>query len=209
MQVNVGDVFGRWTVVGGPERRPYNRSTQLFWLVRCSCGTERWAPNQLFPRSQSCGCKQRERARQGRSHGQSKTRLYRVWIGMKSRCQNPQRQEYSNYGGRGITVCSEWAEDFPRFRDWALDAGYAPGLDLDRVDNDGPYSPENCRWVTRSANLRNTRHNRVVLAWGEEQSLVAWSEDQRCVVGYKTLMTRLKLGWAPERALSQPVKDVS
>ena len=91
-------------------------------------------------------------------HGESKTRLYKIWIGMKSRCFNFNKLRYKDYGGRGVTLCPEWTNDYIAFRDWALSNGYQEGLGIDRRDNDGNYNPKNCRWLTIEENNRNTRN---------------------------------------------------
>ena len=90
-------------------------------------------------------------------HGQSRSRLYRIWSNMKNRCTCNTTPSYAYYGGRGIKVCKEWIDSFESFRDWALVNGYEDGLELDRRDADGGYMPENCRWATRTEQMRNTR----------------------------------------------------
>lgn len=91
----------------------------------------------------------------GPNHGQSRTPLYRVWKGMRERCGNPKSDNYRWYGGKGISVCPEWSEDFLAFKEWSEANGYEPGMQIDRKDSDGDYTPANCRWVTRVVNLRN------------------------------------------------------
>lgn len=140
-----------------------------------------------------------------RRHGKSKSQLYRVWKGMRERCSNPNHKGYRNYGGRGITVCSEWQDDFEAFERWALTAGYCPGLTIDRTDNSGGYTPGNCRFVTSQENCNNTRRNRILEAFGERKSLSDWSRDARCVVDYGTLKQRVRdYGWQIEESLTVP-----
>ncbi len=124
---------------------------------------------------------------------------------MQQRCSNQNRKEWPNYGGRGITVCKEWLEDYVAFRDWALASGYEDHLDIDRIDNNGPYSPSNCRWVTRAQNLRNRRSNHLLTAFDETKCVADWLDDERCAVGKQTLYTRLRGGWSAEDALTRPV----
>jgi hypothetical protein len=139
----------------------------------------------------------------GVRHGYYGTRVYKIWAGMKQRCLNQNFAFYSNYGGRGISVCPEWLEFLP-FWSWALESGYADGLEIDRIDNDGPYSPENCHWVTSRQNSNNRRSSLRLEAFGEVRTMVDWSRDPRCVVKLPTLKFRIRDGWVAELAVSTP-----
>ena len=112
-------------------------------------------------RDKSCGCMKKEFGKINKNalkHGEVKTRLYSIWGNMKNRCSNPNSQAYKYYGGRGITICPEWANDYTKFRDWSINNGYVESLEIDRRNNDGNYEPNNCRFVTRTENLRNRRN---------------------------------------------------
>lgn len=106
---------------------------------------------------------------------QRNPRLYSLWNTMRHRCEDPKRESYQRYGGRGIKVCQEW-HDANTFMDWAELHGYKPGLQLDRIDNDGDYSPENCRWVTAKENSRNKRTNRLLTINGKTKTVSEWCE---------------------------------
>ena len=106
---------------------------------------------------------------------QRNPRLYSLWNTMIHRCEDPKRESYPRYGGRGIKVCEEW-HSANVFMDWAEAHGYAPGLQLDRIDNDGDYTPENCRWVTVKENCRNSRRNRFLTVNGERKTVAEWCE---------------------------------
>lgn len=135
------------------------------WLCRCDCGNTTTISTHRIKtgETKSCGCWHSEAARMRRfKHGESqKTRLNSIWNSMKARCNIPSVKSYPRYGARGIKICREW-ESFVTFRDWALANGYADNLTIDRIDNDGSYSPENCRWVTLRENVNNQTKTRFV-----------------------------------------------
>lgn len=122
---------------------------------------------------------------------------------MLRRCYNQQADSYERYGARGVRVCKRWRESFTAFFEWALSHGWRVGLQMERVQNNGPYSPDNCRFATRVENARNRRDNHLVSAFGEIKCLAEWADDPRCLVSYNALKIRLnRRKWDPERALS-------
>lgn len=127
-----------------------------------------------------------------------------VYSSMRDRCYNPKSTPYRNYGGRGITVCQEWLDDKLKFYEWALANGWEKGLEIDRIDNDGPYSPENCRVLTHKENCRNRATNRVYIAFGVEATLMELVETFCPEMYYQTIRDRIKRGWEVEKALSSP-----
>lgn len=125
---------------------------------------------------------------------------------MRQRCYNPNNPRYYRYGGRGITICEEW-KNLNNFIEWALSNGWVEGLQIDRINNDGNYTPDNCRFVTNKQNSRN-RNNHILARLGEEiKPVFMWADDARCAVPYRTLYDRLiYLGWDFEKALTTPKK---
>lgn len=153
--------------------------------------------------SKSCGCHRDGRAR--RTHGQSKTKLYRVWNGMLNRCINETVESYKHYGKRGISVCAEWRE-FQPFYSWALSNGYKAGLMIDRIDNDGNYEPANCRFVDLQTQCNNRRTTRYLTAFGETKRMCDWLDDPRITLSRNVIKLRLSRGWPDELALTQPLR---
>lgn len=148
-----GEKFGRWTVI---KRAQNGKNGRTMWLCECECGTFRSVQASSLKAkknmSKSCGCYERDNP-SGLSHGGSKTRIYRIWIQIKTRCGNPNWHSYHRYGGRGIKICDKWNNSFESFQKWALKFGYKEHLTIDRINNDASYCPENCQWITAAENI--------------------------------------------------------
>ena len=199
----VGKKYGRLTVL---ERAGSNKKKNAVWLCRCDCGnlTKVTGTKLRNGHTQSCGCLNREMlGERNTRHGGRREPLYVIWKNMRGRCSNKNTPVYKNYGGRGITVCEEWC-DYSKFREWAIDSGYESGLELDRRDNDGGYSPTNCRWVSRKANNNNKRTNIVISYGNESRTATEWAE----VLGMKveTILWRYHNWGDVERVLFAPVR---
>lgn len=181
---------------------------RMKWTVRCDCGQTRVMDiRDLLRRERagkeiSCGCmKQALISKANTTHGMTSHAAYGVWHSMVQRCTEPSHPAWKNYGGRGIAVCERWAHSFENF--WSdMGQTYQPGLDLDRRENNKGYSPENCRWVTRAENCRNTRRARLVPMWGRMVPVKELSEKSG--VGYGTLLYRLDHGCPLNRLLDEP-----
>lgn len=199
-----GQRFGKLTVL----ERTENRGRDTMWLCICDCGNKiATTPSSLKSgHTKSCGCfRSSILAKQGynnATHGMKKTLLYKTWGSIKNRCLNPKTPSYPNYGGRGITICDEWKNDFESFHDWALSCGYQENLSIDRIDVNGPYSPENCRWVTMDVQANNKRTNRVISFSGKQQTLKQWADDTGILPS--TIRERLSRGWSVEKTLTTP-----
>lgn len=135
----------------------------------------------------------------------SHSRLYKIWVGIRSRCNNPNKREYPDYGGRGIKICAEWDGSFPAFRIWAEASGYNDDLTIDRIDNNGNYEPSNCRWVTIMTQANNKRGNHFLTFRGETKTISEFARQ----VGLKrvTVDGRLKANWTVERALTETPRN--
>lgn len=151
-----GKRFGRLTVI----ERNGSDTGGIRWKCRCDCGnvvTVR-GTHLRSGATLSCGCYQKTAVKMSNTtHGQWLSRLHRIWSAMKQRCYNPKNTGYANYGGRGIRVCDEWLNSFSAFYNWALSHGYDDTLTIDRINNDGNYEPNNCRWLTRAQQNKNKR----------------------------------------------------
>ena len=191
--------FGRLTVI----QRSGTKNGHVAWLCKCDCGKTIVTIGNLLKsgKSKSCGCKKIETCGDThRIHGKSNTRLYIAWQHMKQRCCNPKNDRYKYYGGRGISICEDWMQ-FEPFEQWALSNGYEDELTIDRIDVNGDYCPENCRWVTWETQQNNKRNNNIIEAFGEKRTLAEWSKISG--VNRTTIQKRINVcGQTPEKAMN-------
>lgn len=192
--------FGRLTAI----ERAENRGRKTAWVCLCDCGNKTIVTTTALRTGNtvSCGCFLSERITK---HGQAGSKLYKTWNNMISRCYCKSVPRYKNYGERGIKVCDEWKASFEAFYSWAVSNGYAEGLTLDRIDNDGNYCPENCRWVTNKEQQLNKSNNRLLTFDGETKTVKEWADTQG--LHQRTLGLRIDRGWDIGSALTKPVQQ--
>lgn len=181
IKIAKGDRFGKLSVIKEvkPKLIKKGKYTEAIRCVQCKCDCGNVVITSFsylrIGHTKSCGCLQRSISsaigKLRKTHGFSRTPLYRVYSDMKSRCSNSNHPEYHNYGGRGIRVCDDWIADYLVFHTWAMSNGYKKGLEIDRQDNNRGYSSDNCRWVTRIINCYNQRVTFMVEWEGEKISL--------------------------------------
>lgn len=199
-----GKRYGRLTVIG---EAPYvtlgNGVSYPAWICKCDCGNVTTVLSMALGSGnvRSCGCL---RNKNGTKHGMSNSRLYRIWNDVVRRCTKENRPRYKDYGGRGIIVCDEWKNSFNTFMKWAYANGYDDTLTIERIDNDGNYCPENCRWIPPNEQAKNRRSSRFITYNGETHCASEWAD----IIGidYRTLYVRLRSGWDIEKAFTEPIR---
>lgn len=204
-----GQKFGRLTVI---ERKENSKNGTARWLCKCECGNYVVVLSSMLKsgRTKSCGCYMRETISNIRKkHGMADTRLYKVWRTMKERCFCKTYRDYKHYGGRGITVCDSWKNDFKSFYDWAIANGYDENAKrgqytIDRIDVNGNYEPSNCRLVSMKEQANNIRTNHRITYKGKTQTLSQWADEVG--ISSHTLSNRLNIGWSIEKTLNTKIK---
>lgn len=207
----VGNKYGRLLVVAEAGNRIAGGQTCRFVTCQCECGTEVTAKAHDIRRgnTNSCGCFREQRrieshTTHGCRKGRTSTREYSSWQSIQRRCYNPKNPKYPRYGARGIKVCDRWLASFGNF---LADMGHRPiGTSIDRIDNDGPYSPENCRWATPKEQANNTRRNRIIEWEGAKYTVIQLCE--KLGMDQTVVRARLRLNWTELRAFTEPVRKM-
>lgn len=200
----VGKKFNKLLVLELDHIKPHPNPTKgvfYYYKCQCECGNTTVTRREriIGGETKSCGCINKRTT----THGLSNTRLFRIWSGIKDRCNNSNSPEYNRYGGRGIKICQEWQDNFMNFYNWAISNGYADNLTIDRIDVNGDYCPENCRWATSSEQANNRRNNRIVEYQGQKYTLKQLSVKYN--INWHTLSGRLEANWSIEDALHKPL----
>lgn len=198
-----GQKFGRLLVVSFDECK--SRYGVSYYLCKCDCGNTKSIRGNLLKNGsiQSCTCLQKERTSQASiTHGDSASKLYRVWYGIKSRCYNRNSSAYKWYGERGIKICDEWMK-YENFKSWSITNGYRIGLTIDRINVNGNYEPNNCRWATVKEQCNNMRKNITITHNGFTLTPPQWSE----LIGInpQILRWRKSHGWSDEKIITTPI----
>lgn len=177
----------------------------VMYKCKCVCGNEINVSGANLRRrlknkkNVGCGCGMHKNHLY--KHGLSNGRIYRIYALIKQRCNDKNCKAYKNYGGRGITICEDWENDFISFYNWAISNGYDDSLTLDRIDNNKGYSPENCRWANRYIQSNNRRNNILITYKGETKTIPQFARDYGIEIS--TLRSRIYRGWSVERALTE------
>lgn len=201
--IKVGDIFNYYTILSLYKSTGVSsKDKKIRCTCQCKCGKIKekiLLRSLLSNNTKSCGCYNSMLTKQrNEKHGKSKNRLYKTWLEMRRRCNNPNRKESKNYYSKGISICNEW-NDFLLFEDWALNNGYKENLTIERIDYNGNYTPENCTWIKKEEQSKNRSSNHYITFNGKTQTLSDWSRE----LGIKrtTLTARLRRGWPIEKAL--------
>lgn len=191
-----GEKFGRLTVIGVSRKVESGNRERYYWRCKCDCGNEKEVRTDCLTSGlvKSCGCLKKDQDKinltKYHKHKLSHTKLWDTYYGMKSRCYDKTDKRYSDYGGRGIEICPEWLENFENFVSWSLKNGFDDNLQIDRIDNDSGYSPQNCRWISIKENCRNRRSNVMIEYQGKMITLVELSEILN--IPYKTAYSKYR-----------------
>mgnify|MGYP000935003826 CR=1 FL=1 len=201
-----GKRFGRLVVKEKlPSRKLPSGKTQVVWLCKCDCGKKHIVSGENLKSGgvKSCGCYAKEiSSKVHKKHGLSQTKLFNVWHGIKKRCLTKSDKHYKDYGGRGITICDEWKNNFIIFYNWSMKNGYKDGLTIDRINNNGNYEPSNCRWTTLRVQANNRRSNVLVTYKGETLTLTQMARKYN--ISFGMLRTRLKKKIDIKTAITMP-----
>lgn len=206
IKARIGKNYNKLTIIS----YAYTKNNETYWKCQCSCGKEIILPYGKLTSGQikSCGCAYKDNLQKIKNgeikppnfkHGDSNSRLYNIYQGMKDRCYNKNGKDYKDYGARGIKICEEWFDSYTSFKEWCLSNGYQDNLTIDRINVNADYCPENCRWANITQQNNNKRTNILIEYRGQKLSLKQLSK--LVGINYQTLYNRYKRGWPLERMI--------
>lgn len=191
----IGKKFGKLLVIESCGKKEHDN--HYYSKVKCECGKIYLVSDTELIYGRRKGC--RKCSASNKTHGMTNTRLFNIWQSMKQRCYCKTNDKYKYYGERKIKVCDEWLNDFMNFYNWAINNKYNEKLTIDRIDVNGDYEPNNCRWVTMLEQANNKRNNKLITYNGITDTLANWSKKYN--INSTTLSNRIKNGWNIEKAL--------
>ena len=195
----IGKKYGKWTVLKETKQRDKQHGT-IRYLCKCECGREQIVDGHSLRKGISKYCLS---CKQYKGHTNTfikNRRLINIYNGMISRCYYKKNPHYKNYGGRGIKVCQEWLNNKGLFYNWAINNGYKDNLTIDRIDNNGNYEPNNCRWATKIEQANNTSRNRLIKYNNKTKTLAEWAKELN--MSQQKLKYRLD-NWSIEKAFNK------
>lgn len=195
----IGNIYGQFKVID-----TYCKNKDTVWIVQCQkCGEiqhkSRHSIEKGITECEKCGNPPKKR----KSNGHCRERIYHIYTTMLQRTTNENKQGYERYGGSGIRVCDEWQNDFMKFYNWSIENGYCEMSTIDRIDNKGDYSPQNCRWTDARTQANNRSNNRIISAFGEKNTVAELA--RKYGANRMLVYQRLNRGWNAEEALTRPV----
>lgn len=201
-----GQRFGRLVVLG----KNGKQKDKTYWDCICDCGkiTKVETSKLKSGHTKSCGCYMRERAKEANiKHGMFGTKLYNTYCRMKQRCYDKNYPKYKNYGFRGIGICEQWLgkDGFINFYNWAMDNGFNENLSIERIDVNGNYEPDNCKWITMAEQAKNKTTTIKVKYKNNFLTLIELCEKLN--LNYKTIWSRIHNGWDIDKAITQPIRQ--
>lgn len=200
-----GQKFNRLLAI---ERFKKPNRSEYYYKCVCDCGNITIVSGNALRKgkTKSCGCYMKKLASEMFStHRKSSTVLYKRWSGIKERCYSPNSTKYYRYGARGIKMCDEWKNDFIKFYDWSINNGFSENLTIDRIDVNGDYCPENCKWSNNIEQANNKTNSRFITYKGKTQTVAQWSRETG--VAYDNIIARLRLGWDVDSIFTKPADN--
>ena len=195
MKYKVGQRINKLIII--EELQEKDKFGNKLWLCKCDCGNSKIYTTSNLKVVKGCGkCRG--------THKSSKTKLYKTYQRIKNRCYRKNFPHYNLYGGRGIKMCDEWLNDFETFKKWAINNGYKEGLSIDRINVDGNYEPNNCRWITMFEQASNKRTNVYYTINGQTKTQTEWCRYYN--ISKNNVRRRLDIGWDIMKALTTPIR---